>query len=281
MFYHLFVSLTARLSNSVEPGQVLAALNVQPLSANEVVDFIEEYAAADCQLPRAKLRPLVAGMLSATLRHYIDSWLGTGILKDGTEVPYKRTLVDIPYTTVQSYLEKHPPYFRLDERGLQVSLGELFGLPSTPEQLFESIELNAQRLFTGLIASDWKERFSKCRYPACGRYFVRQKLRRTYNHGTFFCRPHQALASATICTKRLRTAANRELVALAAKQLMDWGVKNDQWTANVRTKDRLAQAVSKYIARRPTLHLNRQLVQVNWITRHGDEIEGLRTKMSH
>jgi hypothetical protein len=276
MFYHISVDLNARLRNFVEPEHVLAALNVPPLSANQAVDFKEEYAAADCRLPRAKLRPLIAGLLSAKLRRYVDPWLDTGISKDGTEEPSRRTLRDMPYMAVQLYMEKYPPYVGLYERGLEVRLGETLGLPNAPEQLLESIELNAQRLFTGLIASDWNGRFGKCRHPACGRYFVRTKLRRTYKRGLFCCREHQALASATVCTKKSRTAAHHGLIALAAKQLMERGVKNDQWKTDGRAKRRLAQAVSKCITKSPTLRVNRQRVQLNWITRHGKEIEHVR-----
>jgi hypothetical protein len=109
-------SVSISLSNFVLPEHILAALNVRPLSANETVDFIEAYAAADCRLPRAKLRPLIAGLLSAKLRRYVDPWLNTGITKDGTEVPSQRTLQDYPYIAVQDYLEKYPPTVGLDER---------------------------------------------------------------------------------------------------------------------------------------------------------------------
>jgi hypothetical protein len=242
------------------------------------VDFIEAYAAADCRLPRPKLRPLIAGLLSAKLRKYVDPWLDTGITKYGTEVPSQRRLQDYPYIAVQDYLEKYPPTVGLDERGVKVSLGERLRLPLAPEQLFECIELDAKRFFTGLIASDWNGRFGKCRYRACGCYFVRPKLRHTYKRGIFCCRQHQLFASATVCTRNLRTAAHGELIAQAANQLIAWKVKDHQWQTNVKVKRRLAVAISKYVRERPALLVNRVSVQLNWITRHQKEIEQARVE---
>ena len=157
-------------------------------------------------------------------------------------------------------------------------MGDPFGLPYAPDQLFESIEVDAKRLFTGLIASVWQGRFGKCRYRACGCYFVRPKLRHTYKRGIFCCREHQLFASATACTRKLRTAAHRELIAQAANQLIAWKVKDDQWQANVKVKRRLAVAVSRYAGTRPGLLVNRLSVQLNWVTRHQNEIEQARVE---
>jgi len=215
-----------------------------------------------------------------TARRYVDPWLDTGITKDGTEVPSRRTLRDYPYIAVQDYLEKYPPIVGLDERGLKVSLGDRLRLPYAPQQLFETIELDAKRLITGLIASDWNGRFGKCRYSACGCYFVRPKLRPTYKRGIFCCREHQLFASATVWTRNLRTAAHRELIAQAANQVIAWKVRDDQWQANVKVKRRLAIAISKYVRGRPGLLVNRVSVQSNWITRHQKEIEQARVAAS-
>jgi hypothetical protein len=139
LFYPVFLSVTISFQNSILPENILDALNVPPLNAKDQVDFVNAYVAAGYQLPREKLRPLIGGLLSAKLRHHVDAWLKTGILKDGTEVPVQRRLQGYPYFAVQDYLEKYPPQIGVDERGLHVSLGEPFGLPSSPEQLFERI----------------------------------------------------------------------------------------------------------------------------------------------
>jgi hypothetical protein len=81
-----------------------------------------------------------------------------------------------------------------------------------------------------------------------------------------------------VCTRNLRTAAHRELIAKAANQLIAWKVKDDQWQANVRAKRRLAVAISKYVRGRPALLVNRVSVQSNWITRHQKEIEQARVE---
>ena len=73
--------------------------------------------------------------------------------------------------------------------------------------------------------------------------------------------------------------AHRELIAQAANQLIAWKVKDDdQWRANIKVKRRLAVAISKYVRTRPWLLVNRLSVQLNWVTRHQNEIEQARVE---
>jgi hypothetical protein len=81
-----------------------------------------------------------------------------------------------------------------------------------------------------------------------------------------------------VCTRNLRTAAHRELIAQAANQLIAWKVKDHQWQTNVKVKRRLAVAISKYVRERPALLVNRASVQLNWITRHQKETEQARVE---
>jgi hypothetical protein len=206
----------------------------------------------------------------------VDPWLNTGVAADGAEVSSKRMLVGYTFLALQTYLDNYPARVEYSPRGLEARLAEPFGLPHEPEQLFERIEVDAQRLVTSLMSSEWKERFGKCRYRRCGIYFVRKKVRRAYKKGLFCCREHQMLASATVCTRNLRLAANRELIGFAAKHLCRWSVKDDLWQASSKQKHRLTEALCADLDRRPAVRKIRPPVRVNWVTRHQEIIEQAR-----
>jgi hypothetical protein len=142
-------------------------------------------------------------------------------------------------------------------------------------QLMAATKEEAQRLFTGLMASDWKESLCKCRYPSCGRYFLLARPRSVRKHGTFCCRQHQARQSAATCTKERRVAAYRELIAFAAKWLSDRGVSPD-WANNARLKWCLAGALSGHIKHKRHLGALPPDIEVKWITRHRLAIEQAR-----
>jgi hypothetical protein len=272
------VEFPITFANLVRQEQILAALNVPPLNANEEADFLDLYVAAGGKLANSQIRYSAPRLLSTKLRKYVNQWLSTGIDKDGCEVPSARKILEYAFMAVQDYMERYPPRFLLTERGLAVTLvlGATLGHSTEVRSLFDEIEEEAKRLFTCLIASDWKDRFAKCPYDACGSYFVRPKLRRRYMHGVFCCRRHQALAGAEARTKILRTTADHALIDSAAKQLIAWHVKDDQWPADAQLKRRLAAKVTQLMATRPALRIHRQNVRVNWVTRHQQQIEAAR-----
>jgi hypothetical protein len=282
LFYHDFLEFPISFASFVRQEQILAALNVPPLNANEGADFLELYVAAGGKLANSRIRYAAPRLLSTKLRKYVNQWLSTGIDKDGCEVPSARKILEYAFMAVQDYMERYPPRFLLTERGLTVTLvlGGPPGRSMEVRSLFDEIEEEAKRLFTCLITSDWKDRFAKCPYAACGSYFVRPKIRRKYRRGVFCCRRHQALAVAEACTKKLRTTADHALIDLAAKQLIAWNVNDDQWPADAQLKRRLAAKVAQLMAARPALRSHRQSVRVNWVTRHQQQIEAARVATS-
>ena len=125
--------------------------------------------------------------------------------------------------------------------------------------------------------SDWSICICKCRYSFCGRYFLLEKPRKSYLHGTFCCPKHRSLASAAACTGKRRAEAENELIDVAARQLLRWHVDGPHWHDVANRKQRLAAALSLYIGRK-RLQSYRQEVKANWITRHRLRIEQKRAQ---
>ena len=265
------------VQNWIDAEFLVETLNVPPLDDADHVRWLERYAAAGGDLPRKETTPVAAAMLSHYLRQYVDEWLHTGVRADGSEAPTQRVLRGACYVDVLEYLEKYPPYITLTASGeLRESLCEPVRFTRGPGHLFDATLEEAKRLFTGLIASDWRDSLCRCRYAGCTRYFLLTRLRGVRKRGTFCCRQHQALASAGICTKRRRAAADHELIERAAEWLKEFQGKNSNWWENPRLKWRLAAAVSAYVRRKPSLRALRGDVRVNWVTRHQLAIEERR-----
>lgn len=132
---------------------------------------------------------------------------------------------------------------------------------------FAAQEVEAGRLFVGILASDWQQRLCKCRYPPCGRYFVGAKVRRSYRHGTFCSREHRAHASADALTKARRRQARFELVEASAQWLARLH-PNSAWQDDHDLKASLAAALSEQVWRDPNLRGDRHFVRANWVTRN-------------
>jgi len=245
------------------------------------------------QLPRKAWRALHATEVSSYLRVRIDEWLKTGLNQDGSESPRSKNLfaTEQGRWAVMNYLEKHPPNVMLhaDSPGLTVIFGRVRWEQSPQNEFFLTRAKEADRLFTAVMVGDWKESLCKCRYSRCGRYFMLPKPRRLYKHGTFCCREHQRLTSATTSTKDRRSRAVRDLIDLAAERLVKWQacgkdtkwhVRGPDWQDDTSLKNHLAAALSAVLARNPNLHANRQEVKVNWVTRHRAEIEQKRVTLT-
>jgi len=268
------------IRNWITAEGLVNALNVQPLDRLERQRFGERYYAAGGTLPRKETLPFATALLSAELRTFVDSWLESGVGPDGSESPSNRHLFGNLFWIAQGYLEKYPPIVALDPRtGVTVVLAQPVKFASEAwgtGQLYAATNEEAQRLFAGLVVSDWREALCKCRYPPCGRYFLLAKPRKVRRRGTFCCRQHQARTSAAARTKELRVTANRELVEFAAKWLTDWGMKSAKWVDDARLRRRLARALSVHVSRNPLQRARRQRIEAKWVTRHRQAIEQQR-----
>jgi len=270
------------LQNDVRLQDLIEALNVQRAETEEALHFAKQYEAARGVLPRKLTRPFTAAWLSYTLRHFVDAWLQTGRHTDGKEFPSNRRLSDEGSRAVERYLQRYPPTVSFSrQEGLIVYTGDTIGHPVGAGKLYEAVEVEARRLFTGLIISDERRRLGKC--PHCGRYFLMLKPRRVYKMGTFCCRSHQMLARALTLTRQRRVQATERRIEFAAEQLLKWNVRTSDWIANDERKRDLASKLSNRVRRNPNLRTKRRDVRdvkVNWVTRHSREIEKRRIQIT-
>ena len=273
-----------RIYNLADQDLIIGTLNRAQPSDEALIQMVERYAEKAGAISRDERRSLRLSETSKWLRIYIDEWLTTGLNPDGSESPRKRDLfrTNAGWETL-SYLEEYPPVVSFSVDGsLTVTIGDSDILGSSPKwnDFFLAMTKEAQRLFTAVMASDWKQCICKCRHAGCGRYFVLRKPRQSYRHGTFCCREHQRLASALACTTYRRFWVGRELIDVAARKLVECRVRGPGWHEDTMWKRRLATAISKAMSHNPNLRANRKTVKANWVARHWLEIEQRRLEFA-
>jgi hypothetical protein len=268
-------NVMAELEKYVERQPTLASLGTIP----PWMHLFERFGNTD---PGVFERQIVA----TRLRMHVDEWIDTGVTPNVGEVPLKRDLAKAPGATklLRDYVEQHPPTLPSSPKRLEfvfemchpaVADGSLawarrFDLVSGA---FEE----AARLFAGLMLSEWGQRLCRCRYRACGQYFLKGRLRRApLVHGTFCCAEHQRKASAGDCVRRSRDNQKRELIEQAAAILVRWRIASPQWKEDRDRKLRLAFALSAtQLCRRLNLVLSS-----NWVTRNCHPIEKKRLELA-
>ena len=226
---------------------------------------------------RRRSRFIADALISAYLRSLVDGWLDSGRQRDGSEWPTRRNIHQAreAWQAVSEFLEQCPPQLMLSaDSGVDFVIAAPDWRRPWAEDFFQAQQIEARRLLVGVLASEWRDGFCKCRYPRCGRYFVRPKLRPQYRHGTFCSAAHRQQASAEALTKRRRREATRYLIEATARWLCQQNVS--EWQANLRLKNRLLALLAKEVHRKPNLRPGRQPVQMNWITRNSLAIEKRR-----
>jgi hypothetical protein len=222
-------------------------------------------------------------LTSAHLRRYVDSWIDTGQHPDGSESPEERDLYKAPaaFDALHGYLSVEPltvlPFSNSNGSELTIAVSE----PNwgRAKNFFEAPIIEAQRLFVGIFASDWKNGVRKCRYRTCGRYFLHPNSRQPYKHGTFCCSAHARRVVSNQLHQRSRRAATAELIELAAKKLLALRFDGPHWENNAELKRRLVAYLNFEIPRR-RLHGYRDELTVKWLSRHREMIERKRSELS-
>lgn len=224
-----------------------------------------------------------AALTSAHLRTLVDAWLETGRDSNGSEQPSLRNLLKTRrgWGAVSEFIAQSPPKMSpsIDPTGFGLILAAPDWSHPWAADFFEAQEVTANRLFVGIMASDWQQRLCKCRYLPCGRYFIGSKLRHCYRHGTFCTREHRGRASAEAITKARRSHGQSCLIDAAAQWLTKMGC-SATWPNDHDLKRRLAEFLSKRTLQNPTLRAGRELVRVNWVTRNRVAIEQRQLELS-
>lgn len=234
-------------------------------------------------IDRKDSAPIGAALTSAHLRQRVDEWLDTGRRLDGSERPKGRKISSAQnwWLAVQKYLEDNPMTFTpiLNTDGFHLEVAEPRWDVRGARDFFSAQVQSALRLFVGVLASDWKERLCKCRYAACGRYFIHPKPRNSYEHGTFCRHEHASHAAGKELVRSSRRRATQELIGAAARKLLRYRIGDPQWQDDSGIKRRLAAELCHVIAAR-RLESYRQEVRLNWITHHRLAIEQKRVELS-
>jgi hypothetical protein len=229
---------------------------------------------------RRRSRFIADALISAHLRSLVDGWLDTGRQREGSEWPTRRNIHQAreAWQAVSEFLEQCPPQLMLSaDSGVEFVIAAPDWRRPWAEDFFQAQQIEARRLLVGILASEWRDGLCKCRYPPCGRYFVRPKLRQQYRHGTFCSAAHRQQASAEALTKRRRYEATRYLIEATARWLCQQNVS--EWQANIQLKNRLLALLAKEVRRKPNLRPGRQPVEMNWITRNRLAIEKRRLEL--
>ena len=220
-------------------------------------------------ISRKRGRSMGEALVSAHLRTLVDEWLETGRDPDGTEWPSRRDLSRAltGWNVTCEFLEQSQFSMRpaSGSSGFILTIAQPDWKRPSAGDFFAAQKVESERLFVGILASDWQQRLCKCRYEPCGRYFVGTKLRQCYRHGTFCSCEHLGRASADALTKARRSKARRYLIEEAGKWLLKRGciatLQNDR-----SLKQSLAEFLSKQIGQKPILRAGREPVKVNWVS---------------
>jgi hypothetical protein len=275
----------------INPKQVVRLLNLTVPEAN--YGAILRECSSPKEVPQPKFEHFIAAMVSVSLRVLVEDWIKTGTLGDGSESPYKKNVLrtNAAVNVMLQFIRWHPNVaFYLAAKGLSRESDAVEGsaqshktLPGCPptaikpvyihsstdwEDFFWSVTEEAARIFVVLMDNIERNSVCRCRYVACGRYFVNSKPNRVYKQGTFCSRRHQMLAS----TRSRRAQSFDELIEAAARQLIQWGVAETDWHTPAM-KLRLVAALSQLIARKPSLRGYRNEIKSNWISRHAIVIQ--------
>ena len=233
-------------------------------------------------ISRAESRLIADGLISAHLRSLVDGWMATGRERNGREYPARRNIhrASTAAEAAVAFMEESSPRLSLapDGGGLQLELAQPDWAHPWAEDFFKAQHIEARRLFVGILASEWKLRLCKCRYPPCGLYFVGTKLRSCYKRGTF-CKPvHRAHASAENLTRARRLAATTELIDTAARWLS--GKRASNWQSDEDLKAELVFVLCAQLRKNPTLRTGRDQIGSKWVTRNRAAIEQRRRQLA-
>jgi hypothetical protein len=284
-----------QVDSFISEADIEKTINVEPPSGPAYDSFVAKYRSGlesyvppekGWHLPdtisRKESQPMRAALISSHLRGFVDAWLETGRSSDGSESPMNRNLAEAfsSWLVVEEYLKQAPVKFisSTDRRG--------FGLQAAQPKwdvgardFFEAMILEAKRLFTGLMISDWCDRLCKCRNDRCARYFFSpQQILRPRKAGIFCSRRCLSLALATKCTDNKRRRCHSALVEYAAQQLRNRKL-GAEWVDDKKKRDWLARRLTHYLqheCKNVELRVYRQVVQVNWVTLNQTKIEKAR-----
>jgi hypothetical protein len=222
------------------------------------------------------------------VRTWTDMWLDTGVSTDGVEEPRRRTATSEVYEIVRTYLKSHPalalrstraPFeaivpFRFSEpppidwdsaqteveQGPEGPIKVLVSGGATDNSLI-AVEPAAQRLFVGMLFTEWAWNLAKCRNPSCGQYYILNKARRVYKRGTMCVRCNR-IGSARRRVSQQRAEQSEERMRLAVDAMRQWNRMTD------RQRRARANKVKEHLQRFVNAKSAHTAITVKWVTRN-------------
>ena len=266
----------------LDKRELLELLNIDQPARETWESMVQRYSENSGAVPADEVHLLWLVEVSRWLRYSVDDWLQTGLNADGSESPRMKDL----FRTRQAVLAVHK---YADEHAAAVSFSPLVSEPiitiGEPHKYLEEwnaffleARKEADRYFTSLMASDWRQSICQCRFAPCSRYFLLDKPRRCYRYGTFCCKKHQNSGTSEAYLRQRRIQAKDELIEVAAKLLLKWRVDKPDWHTDTTRKHRLAAELSLHVSER-RLHNYLQETGVGWVTRHQMLIEQRRAAL--
>jgi hypothetical protein len=187
-----------KVVSSVKPMEFMRAIRAKPFAPNTMHE-LEEYVARQPTLASLRTVPpwmdlfqmlgcidpgLFERQIVATrLRMYVDEWIDTGVFPNIGEMPLKRDLGKAPAATklLRGYVAQNPPTLPFSPKRLEfvfemchpAGADGSFAAARRSDLVTGAFE-EAARLFAGLMLSEWGERLCRCRYMACGQYFLKR-----------------------------------------------------------------------------------------------------------
>lgn len=214
-----------------------------------------------------------------SLRRYVDMWLATGRGSGGFEVPWLRKPTNGIHEIVEHFHRTHhltpvpledgytvltAPSVDRDTLGDEHTVdhvpnsGHGIAPPTVrrrgkPGRQFSVAEDAAQRMFVGMLMSDWRLKIAGC--CKCRWYFLLSHPKRTYPNGTHCpeCLRKRSQASAGGATHKARKEAERKLYDLAAKRFKRKLLKTPDWHRDVALRTEVLEFLNEQIERTDSL----------------------------
>jgi hypothetical protein len=299
---NIFLMAVLQLVSSVKQGEFMKAIRVKPFAPDRMAELEKHVARQPTLASLGTIPPWMhllersgctdpavfeQQIVATRLRMYVDEWIDTGVTPNVGEVPLKRDLARAPAAAkmLRDYVEQHRP--RLASSPKRRELVFEMCQPGTDEDVawrrrgrFDRVCRafeEADRLFAGLMLSEWGQRLCRCRYSVCGQYFLKESLRPApLVHGAFCSPAHQRKASAGDCVRKSRARHRRQLIEKAAAFLVRWRIASPPWQQDRNRKLLLASALSAT----QLCQRHRLVLTSNWVTRHCQPIEKRRLQLT-
>jgi hypothetical protein len=220
------------------------------------------------------------------LRKYVDPWLDSAMLKDGSESPADRSFAppvkrrlfsDIDWDELkvercfEDFCRENSWDFHFPAGARQPEL-KVVAKSNGPKQ-------RARRLVVGFLSSELKYRVAKCR--KCARYFIHKGQKKSYKNGIFCSAVCRNQVSAPSKTMERRRYFRERVIRWAAEAYLQLEPKYHAHADIKKLKREIASRVNQRIIKSGDPRLkstkprtkDQNYLSTSWITRNWNKID--------